>query len=136
MYIICYIYVINLSFLNFSYIIDPFLLLWTAFQSTSFLIKLLRITVIIILSQAIEILTLTKEHPCFDRKFSLPWMRLDYTLFISNTFISNVRLKLANAKQRPQAERLLFENYSRSSSTLWSKNDIYSKKQAKEKICL
>ena len=50
-----------------------------------------------------------------------------YTLFlISNTFISNARLKFAknqaNAKQHPEAELLLFENYSYSSSTLSSKN--------------
>ena len=57
--------------------------------------------------------------------------------FISNTFISNARLKLpinqANAKQQPEAELLLSENYSHSSSTLSSKNDrTYSKKYAKE----
>ena len=39
-----------------------------------------------------------------------------YTFFfISNTFISNARLKLAqnqtNAKQHPEAELLLYENY-------------------------
>ena len=56
----------------------------------------------------------------------------NYTLFlISNTFISNARLKLAkkevNAKQHPDAELLLFENYSHSSYT--SKNNgTYSKK--------
>ena len=47
--------------------------------------------------------------------------------FISNTFISNDRLKLAkkqaNAKQHPEAELLLFENYSHSSYTLLSKNN-------------
>ena len=53
--------------------------------------------------------------------------------FISNTFISNDRLKLAkkqaNAKQHPEAELLLFENYSHSSYTLSSKNNrTYSKK--------
>ena len=53
--------------------------------------------------------------------------------FISNTFISNVRLKLAktqvNAKQHPEAELLLFQNYSNSPSTLSSKkNEAYSKK--------
>ena len=52
---------------------------------------------------------------------------------IINTVISNNRLKLAknqaNAKQHPEAELLLFENYSHSSSTLSSKNNsIYSKK--------
>ena len=47
--------------------------------------------------------------------------------FISNTFISNARLKLgknqAKAKQHPEAELLLFENYSLSSPTLSSKNN-------------
>ena len=42
-------------------------------------------------------------------------------------FISNTRLKLAknqaNAKQHRQAELLLFENYSHSSSPLSSKNN-------------
>ena len=39
----------------------------------------------------------------------------------------------ANAKQHPEAELLLFENYSNSSSTLSFKNNrIYSKKEAKE----
>ena len=42
------------------------------------------------------------------------------TFFISNTFISNTRLKLAknqaNAKQNPEAVPLLFENYSDFSS--------------------
>ena len=52
--------------------------------------------------------------------------------FISNTFISNVRLRLpeiqAKAKQHPEAELLLFENYSLSSSTLSYKNNKrYSK---------
>ena len=45
--------------------------------------------------------------------------------FISNTFISNARLKLAKnqvkAKQLPEAEPLLFENYSLSTPTLTSK---------------
>ena len=53
--------------------------------------------------------------------------------FISNTFISTVRLKLAknqaNAKQHCEAEPLLFENYSNSPSKLSSKNNrVYSKK--------
>ena len=61
--------------------------------------------------------------------------------FISNTFISNVRLKLAkiqaNAKQHPEAELFLFENYSHSSSTLLSKNNrIYSKKTSQKQFCL
>ena len=49
-----------------------------------------------------------------------------YTLFfISNTFISKARLKLAknpaNAKQHSEAELLPFENYSHSSFMLSSK---------------
>ena len=49
---------------------------------------------------------------------------LAYTLFyISNTLTSNARLKLAqnqaNAKQHPETELLLFENYSHFSSTLY-----------------
>ena len=64
-----------------------------------------------------------------------------HTFFISSTFISNARLKLiknqANAKQHLEAELLLFENYSHSSSTLSSKNNrAYSKKQANEQVCL
>ena len=51
---------------------------------------------------------------------------------MSNTFVSNVRLILAKnqakAKQHTEAELLLFENYSLSSSTLSSKsNRRYSK---------
>ena len=50
-----------------------------------------------------------------------------------NTFISNARHKLtknqANAKEHPEAELLLLENYSNSSSKLSSKdNRTYSKK--------
>ena len=56
------------------------------------------------------------------------WVKLKYMLFfISNTFISNVRLKLvknqANTKKHSEAEFLLFENYLHSSSTLASKNN-------------
>ena len=56
-----------------------------------------------------------------------------HAFFISNTFISNARLKLAknqaNAKQHPEVELLLFENYSHSSYTLSSINNLtYSKK--------
>ena len=56
------------------------------------------------------------------------------TLFyITNSFISNARLKLAknqaNVKQHPEAELLLFENFSHYSSTLSSKsNGTYSEK--------
>ena len=56
--------------------------------------------------------------------------------FISNTFTSNTRLKSTNnqaeAKQHPEAELLLFENYSLSSCMLTFKNNRrYSKKWAK-----
>ena len=48
-----------------------------------------------------------------------------HAFFISSTFISNARLKLAtnqgNAKQHLDAELLVFENYSHFSSTLSSK---------------
>ena len=52
---------------------------------------------------------------------------------MGKTFVSNARLKLAknqaNAKQYPQAELLLSENYSHFLSTSSSKNiKIYSKK--------
>ena len=49
--------------------------------------------------------------------------------FVSNTFVSNARLKLAknqaNAKQNPGAKLLLFENYAHSSSKY---NRAYSRK--------
>ena len=53
--------------------------------------------------------------------------------FISHTFISNARLKLAKnqevAKQHPKAELLLFQNNSHSPYTLSTKNNgTYSKK--------
>ena len=56
--------------------------------------------------------------------------------FISITFIRNTRLKLAKkqvkAKQHPEAELLLFENTSYSSSKLSSKsNRTYPKKYKK-----
>ena len=54
-------------------------------------------------------------------------------LRISNTFISNTRLKLAKneaiAKQPPDAERLKFKNYLHSSSTLSIKNILKDKKK-------
>ena len=61
-----------------------------------------------------------------------------HAFFISNTFISNTRLKLAKnqakAKQHAEAEFLLLENYVHSSSTLPSKNSKrYSEKCAKNK---
>ena len=60
---------------------------------------------------------------------------------MSNTFISNARLKLAKnqakTKQHPETEILLFENYSLSSSMLSSKTNLRcSKKCAKNKcVC-
>ena len=58
-----------------------------------------------------------------------------------DTLISNTRLKLVknrgNAKQHPEAELVLFETFSHSSSSLSLKNNItYSKKVAKNQICL
>ena len=59
--------------------------------------------------------------------------------------MSNARLKLAKnqakAKQHPETELLLFENYSLFSSTLSSKNnriigDILNKVQKNKKVCL
>ena len=59
-------------------------------------------------------------------------------IFLNNTFISNARLKLAKnqakAKHHPEAEPLLFENYSLSPFTLSSKNyRRYSKRCTKNK---
>ena len=53
--------------------------------------------------------------------------------FLTNTFMSNAKMKLAksqpNAKQHPEAKLKLIDNYSNSSSTLLSKsNRTYSKK--------
>ena len=63
-----------------------------------------------------------------------------YTLFyISKTFISNTRLKLAKnqikAKKHPEAELVLFENYSLSSSKLSSKNNRSSSKKCIKDKC-
>ena len=45
--------------------------------------------------------------------------------------------KIKQMLKHPKAELLLFENYSHSSSTLSSKNNkTYSKKEAKEHVCL
>ena len=67
-----------------------------------------------------------------------------YTLFffISNTFISNARLKLAknqaNAKQHPAAELLLFQNFSHFSSTLSSRHNghILKNRQKNKYACI
>ena len=69
-------------------------------------------------------------------------MPTSYTsFFIRNTSISNARLKLtknqAKAKQHLEAELLIFENYSLSSSKLSSKNSSrYSKKYKKNNKCV
>ena len=52
--------------------------------------------------------------------------KLLHTFFISNTFKSNqteTGKNQANAKQHPETELLLFENYSHSLSVLSSKNN-------------
>ena len=63
-----------------------------------------------------------------------------YVFFIINTFISNAWLKSAksqaNAKQHPEVELLLFENYSHSSSTLSSKNNSTISKDKQKKKCV
>ena len=57
--------------------------------------------------------------PVFVRQSKLLVFDRDTRFFISKTFISNARLKLAqnqaNAKQDPEAKLLLFENYLHSS---------------------
>ena len=68
----------------------------------------------------LSIFNIFKYWLCIKRKLNLTAVNtrlLLYTLYlISNTFISNARLKMAktqeNAKQHPEAELLLFENYS------------------------
>ena len=59
------------------------------------------------------------------------------TAFAIIAIISNARLKLtktqAQTRQHPEAEPLLFENYSLSSSTLSSKNDRKYYKQTYKK---
>ena len=77
----------------------------------------------------------------FIKRFLYYCQHINTRFFISNTFISNTRLKFAknqaNAKKHPEAELSLFENYSHSSSTLLSKNNMtYSKIQVKEQFCL
>ena len=61
------------------------------------------------------------------------FVKLSTCFFISSTFVSNAKPKLAksqaNAKQHCEPELLLFENYSHSSSMLSSKiNSTYSEK--------
>ena len=68
----------------------------------------------------------------WDKRISDENRNLQYTLLsVSDTLISSTRLKLAKnqakAKQNPETE--LFENYSFSSSTLSSRNNMrYSNK--------
>ena len=67
-----------------------------------------------------------------EKTYAQTWTQI-HACFINNTFTSNARLILAknqaNANQQPEAELLLFENYSYSSSTLSSKYSmVYSKK--------
>ena len=65
-----------------------------------------------------------------------------HAFFISNAFISNAGLKLpknqADVKQHPEAELLLFENYSYSWSTLSSKiiGHILTNKQKNKCVCI
>ena len=98
------------------------------------------------------------QKVCFQFRHSFHLVKQQYTKFllkrifldfqwdtsffrISNTFISNSRLKLAKnqakAKQHPEVELLLFENYSLSSYILSSKTNLrYRKKCAKNKcVC-
>ena len=70
--------------------------------------------------------------------FSFLKNKITTSFFISNTFTSNASLKLAKnqakAKQHPDAELLLFENYSLSTPTLSSKNKMrFSKNVQKSK---
>ena len=74
-------------------------------------------------------------HAVIPEVHSEPCQTSKITRFlISNTIISNARLKLAkkpqaNAKQHPEAEFFASENYSHSLSTLPTKNNrTYSKK--------
>ena len=63
------------------------------------------------------------------------WNKKLHVFFISNTFI--LAKNPAKVKQHPEAELLLFESYSLSSSTLWPKiNKRYSKQCTKNKrVC-
>ena len=85
-------------------------------------------------------LVLTVEDLVTIKVWMIIW-KLGTPFFISNTFISKARLisvkNQAKAKQDPEAELFLFENYSLSSSTLPSKNKKrYSRKCTKNKcVC-
>ena len=71
------------------------------------------------------LLTVAISEKVWGLLFSLFLWCFVHAFFISNTFISNARLKLvesqANAKQHPEAELFLFEKYPHSSFTLSSK---------------
>ena len=75
-------------------------------------------------------------QPTFQHLFEVEIMPACF-LLISNTFISNVKLKLAknqaNGTQNSEAELLLFENYSYSSSMLSSRKKMrqFAKKKVK-----
>ena len=91
-----------------------------------------------------------RQKVCFQFRHSFHLVKQQYTKFllkrifldfqwdtsffrISNTFISNRRLKLAKnqakAKQHPEIELLLFENYSLSSYILSSKTNLRHRKK-------
>ena len=88
------------------------------------------------------------NFPAVPRVFSLQF-NTNITILESSFLVNQLgfgykfflKLKLTkdqeNAKQHPEAELLLFENHSHSLSTLsYNNNKIYSKKQAKEQVCL
>ena len=67
------------------------------------------------------------------------WKIKIHVFFISDTFISSTRLKLAKNQandKHPKAELLLFENYSHSSSTLSSKTREKILKNKQKNICV
>ena len=80
-----------------------------------------------------------KDHLFFYKKGKASSQLNCYTLFLqaTNTFTSNTRLKLvknhAKAKQHPEDEFLLFENYS--SSMLSSKTYMRYSKKLQKSIC-
>ena len=69
------------------------------------------------------------------------WTAVQYILFYKEHFYkqhqAEIGKKQVNAKQHPEAELLLFENYSHSSSTVPSKHiRTYFFKKAKLQVCL
>ena len=92
-----------------------------------------------------EYLKITKKLKLNGAIFNTSSVRVNYqstytSFFISSTFITNARMKLAknqaNAKHHSEAELLLFENYSHSSSTLSSKNNRTCSKNKKKNKCV